>query len=323
MRVTGLKLANRHMSAVVSVLGPRVTEVVVNAGGIYAPEIAALAGLSLPLIPMAHQYLVARIAEPIPEDLPTMRDPDLLVYFRRDANGLVMGGYERNPAPWGLSGIAPDFNNRLLPEDWPRFEPLSQNAIARVPPLERGEVVKLINGPEAFTPDNEFILGESSVRGLFVAAGFCAHGIAGAGGMGRAMAEWIIDGEPSLDLWKMDLRRFGDVYRKRDYTLGRTIQVYSTYYDIHYPNEERQAGRPLRLSPTYPRLTALGASFGEKSGWERPNWFEPNASAFPPPLAGEGQGGGRGRPAGWAGHHWSAAMPAVHHATREALGILH
>src|SRR5439155_498019 len=110
-----------------------------------------------------------------------------------DPSGLVMGGYERDPAPWGLAGIAPDFNNRLLPEDWPRFMPLSQNAITRVPALEKGDVVKLINGPEAFTPDNEFLLGESAVRGFYVAAGFCAHGIAGAGGMGAAMAEWIID----------------------------------------------------------------------------------------------------------------------------------
>ena len=319
VRVTGIGVDHGAVHRVDTEQGSIEAEVVVNAGGIYAPEIAAMAELTVPIIPMAHQYLLARIKEQIPEDLPTMRDPDLLVYFRRDASGLVMGGYERDPAPWGLDGIARDFNNRLLPEDWSRFEPLSQNAIKRVPALEHGDVIKLINGPEAFTPDNEFVLGESSVRRLFVAAGFCAHGIAGAGGMGQAMAEWIVDGEPSLDLWKMDLRRFGDAYRKRDYTLVRTVEVYSTYYDIHYPNEERQAGRPLRLSPTYPRLTALGASFGEKSGWERPNWFEPNANRFPLPLAGEGQGGGR--PPGWAGHHWSPAIPAEHRATRERAGL--
>jgi glycine cleavage system T protein len=287
------------------------TEIIVNAGGIYAPEIAAMVGLSVPIIPMAHQYLLARIPSPIPEDLPTMRDPDLLVYFRRDANGLVMGGYERDPAPWGLSGIPPDFNNRLLSDDWPRFEPLLQNAIRRVPDLERGDLVKLINGPEAFTPDNEFVLGESSLRGFYVAAGFCAHGIAGAGGMGKAMAEWIIDGEPSLDLWKMDLRRFGGQYRSQAYSLARTVEVYSTYYDIHYPNEERQAGRPLRLSPTYSRLRELGAVFGEKSGWERPNWFTVNAS-----QALDGQ-----HAAGWAAEHWSPAIAAEHRATRERAGL--
>jgi 4-methylaminobutanoate oxidase (formaldehyde-forming) len=310
VRVTAIKTDHGRVRGVETDQGPIDAEVVVNAGGMYAPEIAAMAGITVPIIPMAHQYLLARIAEPIPEDLPTMRDPDRLVYFRRDAGGLVMGGYERDPSPFGLDGIAPDFNNRLLPEDWPRFEPLSNNAITRVPALERGEVVKLINGPEGFTPDNEFVLGESTVRGFYVAAGFCAHGIAGAGGMGQAMAEWIIDGEPSLDLWKMDLRRFGAPYRNRDYTLVRTVEVYSTYYDIHYPNEERQAGRPLRVSPTYQRLLELGASFGEKSGWERPNWFEPNAEATTLP-----------RPAGWAGHHWSAAIAAEHRATRERAGL--
>jgi 4-methylaminobutanoate oxidase (formaldehyde-forming) len=314
VRVTAIKTERGRVRGVETADGPIEADLVVNAGGIYAPEIAALAGLTLPIIPMAHQYLLARIAEPIPEDLPTMRDPDRLVYFRRDAGGLVMGGYERDPAPFGLDGIAQDFNNRLLAEDWPRFEPLSNNAITRVPALERGEVVKLINGPEAFTPDNEFVLGESTVRGFFVAAGFCAHGIAGAGGMGRAMAEWIIDGEPSLDLWKMDLRRFGAPYRQRDYTLARTVEVYSTYYDIHYPNEERQAGRPLRVSPTYQRLTELGASFGEKSGWERPNWFNANVSP-------QGGGSGTTRPPGWAGHHWSPAIAAEHRTTRARAGL--
>jgi 4-methylaminobutanoate oxidase (formaldehyde-forming) len=309
VRVIAIKTDRGRLRGVTTERGDIEAEVVVNAGGMYAPEIAAMAGITIPIVPMAHQYLLARIGEPIPVDLPTMRDPDRLVYFRRDAGGLVMGGYERDPLPFGLDGIPSDFNNRLLPEDWPRFEPLSANAITRVPALERGEVVKLINGPEAFTPDNEFVLGESSLRGFYVAAGFCAHGIAGAGGMGRAMAEWIIDGEPSLDLWKMDLRRFGAAYQKRDYALARTVEVYSTYYDIHYPNEERQAGRPLRVSPTYQRLIELGASFGEKSGWERPNWFEPNAGLR------------TSRPAGWAGHHWSAAIAAEHRATRERAGL--
>ena len=321
-RVTAITIERGAVRRVDTDQGGIETEIVVNAGGICAPEIGVMAGLWLPIIPMAHQYLLARIPSPVPDDLPTMRDPDLLVYFRRDANGLVMGGYERDPAPWGLSGIPADFNNRLLSEDWPRFEPLLQNAIRRVPDLERGDLVKLINGPEAFTPDNEFVLGESALRGFYVAAGFCAHGIAGAGGMGKAMAEWIIDGEPSLDLWKMDLRRFGGQYRSRAYTLARTVEVYSTYYDIHYPNEERQAGRPLRLSPTYTRLKELGAAFGEKSGWERPNWFTPNASFSPLPLKGRGGGSNDGQhPTGWGAKHWSPAIAAEHRATRERAGL--
>ena len=171
--------------------------------------------------------------------------------------------------------------------------------------------MRLINGPEAFTPDNEFILGPTDVRGFWVAAGFCAHGLAGAGGMGKLVAEWILDGVPSLDVWEMDSRRFGNAYRTREYTLARTIEVYSTYYDVKYPGHEREAGRPLRTSPTYPRLEELGAAFGEKSGWERPNWFEPNTARGDESL----------RPRGWAGRLWSPAIGAEHDATRETAAL--
>ncbi len=222
-----------------------------------------------------------------------------------------MGGYERNPAPWGLDGIPPDFNGKLLPPDWPRFEEISRGAQRRVPAMADAGVRQVINGPEGFTPDNEFILGPSEVRGFFIAAGFSAHGIAGAGGMGRQVAHWIVDGEPEYDLWKMDVRRFGASYRSRDYTLARSTENYATYYDIHYPFEERQAGRPLHVSPTYERLRELGAAFGEKAGWERPNWFESNAAAGDESL----------RPRGWAGKHWSPAIGAEALATRHAAAI--
>ena len=152
-------------------------------------------------------------------------------------------------------------------------------------------VVKLINGPEAFTPDGEFILGPSDVRGFWVAAGFCAHGLAGAGGMGQLVAEWVTEGTPSLDVWHMDSRRFGAAYRSREYTLARTAEIYETYYDVKYPGHERTAGRPLRVSPAYERLAALGAAFGEKSGWERANWFEPNAARRGRVIAAAGVGG--------------------------------
>jgi glycine cleavage system aminomethyltransferase T len=243
--------------------------------------------------------------------VPTMRDPSLLVYFRGESGGLVMGGYERHPAPWGVDGIPPDFNGQLLPEDWERFEELLTNAVVRVPELEEAEVVRLVNGPEAFTPDGEFILGESDVGGFWVAAGFCAHGLAGAGGMGQLVAEWIVEGVPSLDVWEMDSRRFGRHYRSREYTLARTVEVYSTYYDVKYPGHEREAGRPLRVSPAYERLRELGAAFGEKSGWERANWFEPNAQRGDESL----------RPRGWAGRLWSPAVGAEHLACRESVAL--
>jgi len=309
-RATGIRVRRGRVVAVETDRGEIETEVVVNAGGMYAREIGALAGVNVPIVPMAHEYLVTKPSG-LPLEVPTMRDPSLLVYFRPESGGLVMGGYERHCAPWGLDGIPPDFNSRLLEEDWPRFEELMENALVRVPSLAEMEVVKLINGPEAFTPDGEFILGPSDVRGFWVAAGFCAHGLAGAGGMGKLVAEWIVEGTPSLDVWHMDSRRFGAAYRSREYTLARTKEVYETYYDVKYPGHERSAGRPLRVSPAYPRLQSLGAAFGEKSGWERANWFEPNA----------GRGDDALRPRGWAGKLWSPAIGAEHIACREAAAL--
>ncbi|MFL5755387.1 MAG: FAD-dependent oxidoreductase [Chloroflexota bacterium] len=286
-------------------------DVVVNAGGMYAPEIGRLAGVTIPIVPMAHEYLFTGAIPGVHPGLPTMRDPDNLCYFREEVGGLCMGGYERSPAPWSLDGIPADFNHRLLEPDWPRFEEIQAGAVRRVPAIAEAPVTRMVNGPEGFTPDNEFILGESEVRGFFVAAGFCAHGIAGAAGIGRQIATWIVEGEPELDLSRMDIRRFGAQYRSRSYTLARTTEVYATYYDIHYPNEERRAGRPLRTSPTYGRLTDLGAVFGEKSGWERPNWFGIN----------EAHGTDQDRPLGWAGEHWSPAIGAEAVATRRGVTI--
>jgi glycine cleavage system aminomethyltransferase T/glycine/D-amino acid oxidase-like deaminating enzyme len=293
-------------------------EIVVNAGGMFAAELGRMAGVRIPVIPFAHEYLVTQpFRERAPgEHLPTLRDPDLLVYFREEGGGLVMGGYERDSAPWALDDqlrdrIPADFNGRLLEEDWPRFEEIARNSSRRVPAMEDVKVTRLINGPEAFTPDNEFCLGETDVRGLFVAAGFCAHGLAGAGGIGKLMAEWIVTGEPSLDIWEMDIRRFGPQYGSPRYTLARAKEVYETYYDIRYPGHERQAGRPLRTSTAYAWHREHGAAFGEKSGWERVNWYESNASAGDESL----------RPRGWAGIHWSPAIGAEALATRERAAL--
>jgi len=309
-RVTGISVERNRVAAVETDKGDVETELVVNAGGMFAGEIGALAGVVVPIVPMAHEYLITRPAG-VPLDVPTMRDPSLLVYFRGESGGLVMGGYERHPAPWGLEGIPADFNGRLLEEDWPRFEELMENALVRVPSLGDMEVVRLVNGPEAFTPDGEFVLGPTDVRGFWVAAGFCAHGLAGAGGMGKLVAEWLVEGVPSLDVWEMDSRRFGRHYASREYTLARSLEVYSTYYDVKYPGHERQAGRPRRVAPTYPRLEELGAAWGEKSGWERANWFESNAARGDESL----------RPRGWAGRLWSPAIGAEHVACREAAAL--
>jgi glycine cleavage system aminomethyltransferase T/glycine/D-amino acid oxidase-like deaminating enzyme len=301
--------------------GPIEAEIVVNAGGMFAAELGRMAGVRVPVVPFAHEYLVTQpFRERVPGEerrhLPTLRDPDLLIYFREEGDGLVMGGYERDSAPWALDehlldAIPADFNGRLLDEDWRRFEEIARNSSRRVPAMENVKVTRLINGPEAFTPDNEFCLGESEVGGLFVAAGFCAHGLAGAGGIGRVMAEWMLAGEPSMDVWEMDIRRFGPHFRSPSYTLKRAREVYETYYDIRYPGHEREAGRPLRTSSAYPWHVEHGAAFGEKSGWERVNWYERNAADGKESL----------RPRGWAGMHWSPAIGAEHVATRERAGL--
>jgi len=310
-RVQSIVQQAGSVRSVVTDQGTIETEVVVNAAGQWAGEIGQMVGLNLPIIPMAHLYLITRPIAGVGRDIPTMRDPDLLVYYREEVGGLIAGGYERQPAPWSLDGIPADFNHKLLPPDWERFTPLMENAIKRVPALETAEVVMLLNGPEGFTPDGEYLLGPTSVKGFWIAAAFCAHGLAGAGGIGKAMAEWIVSGHPEWDLWRLDVRRFGANYASQAYTLARTIETYAKYYDIHYPNEERASARPLRLSPAYARLAALGAVFGEKTGWERPNWFAPYA-------AGAEHGH---EPRGWARFHWSPAIGAEHLGTRQRAGL--
>ena len=277
--VTGIETRDGRVIAVETDKGRIECEVVVNAAGMYAPQVARLVGVDLPIIPYGHQYLITEPFDPPLEPLPTLRDPDNLIYFRTEVGGLVMGGYERKPAPWALDGIPDGFEAKLLPEEWDRMEELFTNAIARVPAMENAEVKMFFNGPEAFTPDADFLLGETDVPGFWVAAGGCAHGLAGAGGIGKMMGEWIVDGRPEWDVWPLDVRRFGRQYRSQSYTLARSYEALSQYYDIKYPGEEKLAGRPLRVSPAYARHQALGASFGEKGGWERVNWYESNAAA--------------------------------------------
>jgi glycine cleavage system aminomethyltransferase T/glycine/D-amino acid oxidase-like deaminating enzyme len=316
-RVTRLDVRDGRVRAVGTDRGEVECEVVVNCGGMYAAEIGRLAGVRVPVVPMAHQYLVTdAFRTPGAAPLPSLRDPDLLVYFRQEVQGLVMGGYERNPAPWtthpnAFDAIPADFNGKLLAEDWSRFEQIATNAQRRVPIMADVGVRRLINGPEAFTPDNEFCLGETAVAGLFVAAGFCAHGIAGAGGIGKVMAEWIVDGEPSLDVWHMDINRFGRQYRSPAYTLARTVETYRTYYDIPFPGRQRESGRGLRRSGAYGWHREHGAVFGEKSGWERVDHYASNATRGDESL----------RPAGWAGRHWSPAIGAEHLGTRAVAGL--
>lgn len=315
-RVTDIEVSKGRVQAVNTSQGRIQTELVVVAAGIWSPRIGRMVGVSIPLIPMQHQYVVT---EPLPElagdiTVPNLRDPDKLVYFRQDGQCLVLGGYERIPATFDVDAIPDSSNPTVQSFDPPRFESLLNGCSERVPAVREATLARQVNGLEAFTPDGEFILGESpEVRGFWTACGFCAHGVSGAGGVGKMLAEWIVEGEPSLDLWHMDLRRFGAYTASRRYIATRVNEVYSTYYDLSYPAQERSSARKLRISPLYSRLEELGAVFGEKAGWERPNWFAPNER-----LA-EGQDWPT--PYGWASRYWSPAVGAEHQATRERVAL--
>jgi 4-methylaminobutanoate oxidase (formaldehyde-forming) len=224
-------------------------------------------------VSVEHQYM---LTEPfgVPSDLPTLRDPDRLTYYKEEVGGLVMGGYEPNGIPWARDGIPDPFDFQLLPSDFDHFEQLMELALPRVPKLESVGVKQLINGPESFTPDGNFILGEApEMANVFIGAGFNAFGIASGGGAGMALAEWVATGAPPYDLWPVDIRRFGRPHTDTDWVRSRTLEAYGKHYTMAWPSEEHESGRPCRRSPLYDRLKSEGAVFGEKLGWERPNWF--------------------------------------------------
>jgi len=315
-RVTGIEIHNGHVEAVQTTQGRIACEIIVAATGIWSTRIGRLAGVTIPLIPMQHQYV---ITEALPElatglRVPNLRDPDKLVYYRQEGQGMVLGGYERNPLSFAVDDIPDTTNPTVQTFDEARFANLLEGCRERVPGLHERALIKRVNGLESFTPDGEFILGEApEVRGFWAACGFCAHGVSGSGGVGKVIAEWIVQGEPELDLWHMDIRRFGAYTASRRYISTRVNEVYSTYYDISYPQKERSSARELRLSPIYHRLRELGAVFGEKAGWERPNWFASNE------ILAEGQNWPV--PQGWASRDWSPAIGAEHQATRERVAL--
>ncbi len=251
-------------------------EKVVLCGGQWTRAFAAKLGVNVPLVSMEHQYMVTEPIAGMPKNLPTLRDPDRLTYYKEEVGGLVMGGYENNPIPWAVDGIPSDFHYTLLPSNFDHFEPLMELALGRVPALETAGIKTLTNGPESFTPDGNFILGEApELKNFFIGAGFNAYGIAAGGGAGMALAEWVAKGEAPFDLWPVDIRRFGRPHFDTDWVRSRTVEAYSKHYTMAWPHEEHSSGRPCRKSPLYDTLLEKGACFGEKLGWERPNWFAP------------------------------------------------
>ncbi|MBM1634566.1 GcvT family protein [Sulfitobacter mediterraneus] len=255
------------------------TPIVIACAGQWTRTFAKSVGVNVPLVPMEHQYMVTERIEGVTPDLPTLRDPDRLTYYKEDVGGLVMGGYEPNPKPWAVDGIPKDFHYTLLDSDFDHFEQMIELSLGRVPALQTAGVKQLVNGPESFTPDGNFILGEApELKNFFVGAGFNAYGIAAGGGAGMALAEWVAKGEPPYDLWPVDIRRFGRPHFDDDWIRTRTVEAYGKHYTMAWPSEEHDSGRPCRKSPLYEHLKAKGAVFGEKLGWERPNWFADTAA---------------------------------------------
>ena len=275
-KVTAIETKDGHVYAVVTDKGRIECEVAVNCAGQWANGIGRMVDVTVPLVSVQHQYLITEPIDGVPRDLPTLRDPDRLTYYKEEVGGLVMGGYESNPIPWAEGGIPEKFHFSLLDENWDHFEPMMELALGRVPALQTAGVKQLVNGPESFTPDGNFILGEApGCGGFFVGAGFNAFGIAAGGGAGKALAEWIAGGAPPYDLWAVDIRRFGRPHDDIEWVRTRTMEMYGKHYTVAWPFEEHESGRPLRRSPLYAKLRQQGACFGEKLGWERPNWFAP------------------------------------------------
>ncbi len=255
------------------------TPVVVACAGQWTRALAKTVGVNVPLVPMEHQYMVTERIEGMPANLPTLRDPDRLTYYKEEVGGLVMGGYEPNPKPWATDGIPPGFHYTLLDSDYDHFQQIMELSLGRVPALETAGIKELVNGPESFTPDGNFILGEApELRNFYVGAGFNAFGIASGGGAGMALAEWVARGEPPYDLWPVDIRRFGRPHFDDDWIRTRTVEAYGKHYTMAWPSEEHDSARPCRKSPLYELLKADGAVFGEKLGWERPNWYADTAA---------------------------------------------
>ena len=301
-RVTGVRTArNGEVSDLAC-------EIVVNCAGQWARQFGRLAGVNVPLYSAEHFYIVTDRIEGVHPMLPVMRDPDGCIYYKEEVGGLLMGGFEPKAKPWAMDPIPSSFQFQLLGEDWEQFEPLMLAAMHRTPCLETAKVKMLLNGPESFTPDGNFILGEApECANYFVAAGFNSAGIANSGGAGRLIAEWIIGGEAPSDLWDVDIRRFGAFMANRKALSERTGETLGLHYAMRWPRQELVTARPLRTSPLYDLLASNGAVFGAKNGWERANYFKPAEA--------KSAVHGLGRP------DWLAWVIAEQRATRETVAL--
>ena len=279
--VTGIERTRAGEWLVMTTRGDIRCETVVTATGSWARQVGAMVGLDLPSIPVEHQYLVT---EEIPEiverkeaglpEMPVLRESDASYYMREERQGLILGPYEKDAPAWAVDGVPEGFGQELLPPDLDRLEPHIEAAINRVPMFGRAGIKDCVNGPIPYTPDGNPLIGPAyELPNFWLAEGF-SFGITAAGGAGWQLAGWIADGEPSIDMLAVDPRRFG-AYANKHYAKAKNEEAYSHLFVIHYPDEERPAARPAKTSPCHERLAAQGAVWGQRYGWERPNWFAP------------------------------------------------
>lgn len=310
VRVTGILSDRGRVSGVQTDAGIIEAEIVINCAGQWAKAVGALAGVNVPLHSAEHFYVVTESLEGVHTDLPVLRDPDGYTYFKEEVGGLVVGGFEPEAKPW----VAPDrlpypFEFALLEEDWDHFSILMDNALLRIPALNETGIRKFYNGPESFTPDNQFILGEApELQNFFVGAGFNSVGIACAGGAGRALAEWIVGGEPSSDLTAVDIRRFAKFNGNVTWLHDRVSEILGLHYEIPWPNREMRTARPFRRSPVHHLLVEANANFGSRMGWERANFFAP-------------KGANAGIEYSWGKQNWLPWSAAEQRNTRENVTI--
>jgi glycine cleavage system aminomethyltransferase T/glycine/D-amino acid oxidase-like deaminating enzyme len=317
-RVTGIELSpKREVSSVFTEEGPIECEVVVNAAGMWAPRVAAMVGTFVPSTPVDHQHVALRAVggNELPRDMPCFRDPDNLVYGKSEAGGILFGGYEGDPVARWVDGPPWEHGSRSLPPDQDRFEPLMRGAIRRFPFLEGAEMVKLVCHPDAMTPDANPLLGPMpGIRAFYLAAGLSLNGFGGAGGIGKAIAEWVTGGETELDMTSYRAWRFGRMHRDPAYAAEQAREAYRYYYRLRYPFDQDERGRPRRVSPLHARLQDLGCVFGAKNGWERADYFEPGR---PSRRAGADQ-----RAFGWTRPPWFERLAREHAAFRERAGLI-
>ena len=284
-------------------------ENVVITAGMWSRALGLAAGVDIPLQACEHFYIVTEPFPGLTPDLPVLRDPDNCAYFKEDAGKLLLGAFEPNAKPWALDGIPEEFEFGELPDDFAHFEPILEAAVRRLPALENIGIRKFFNGPESFTPDVRYLLGETAdIQKLYVAAGFNSIGIQSAGGAGKALAEWIVTGHAPMDLADVDIRRIQKFQVNKKYLKERVSESLGLLYAMHWPYRQYETARNVRISPLHERLAGRGACFGEAAGWERANWFAP--TGVKPEYA-----------YSYGRQNWFAYSAGEHRATREGVAL--